>query len=217
VASGGPFPSLAQCQAACVPPAPEFLCNQTTHQCQPVTSGGSSLSTCQTACVAPPAPEFECNQITHQCQSVASGGPFPSLAQCQAACVPPPRTHYGDPFAGPCLSDEIATGIQNVPGEVCIPGCSVSYCPTDVPAGVTATPTCALSSSSGAKYCALICSPYVDLKSLRAGGAQCGGANCQPISGTGICTYESMVGTGSTVKDANNMKNFISMRYIKND
>ena len=85
---------------------------------------------------------------------------------------------------------KLEVSIQGVPGAVCTPVCTSGKCPTDVPSGVTATPTCALQdASSGAKYCALICSPSVDLKSLRAGDAQCGGATCQPISGTGICTY----------------------------
>merc|ERR1711871_193756 len=114
---------------------------------------------------------------------------IPSFAQPKA------QTHYGDPLSGPCESDEKNVSIQGVPGAVCTPACTGIFktkCPTDVPSGVTATPTCALQdASSGAKYCALICSPSVDLKSLRAGDAQCGSASCQPISGTGICTYTS--------------------------
>jgi hypothetical protein len=93
----------------------------------------------------------------------------------------------------PCESDEKNVSIQGVPGAVCTPECTgimKNKCPTDIPSGVTATPTCALQdASSGSKYCALICSPSVDLKSLRAGDAQCGAATCQAISGTGICTY----------------------------
>merc|ERR1712195_451663 len=62
-------------------------------------------------------------------------------------------------------------------------------CPTDLPAGVTAAPQCALKSSTGDKMCALICSATTDYFSLRAGDAMCGKATCQPIQGTGICTY----------------------------
>jgi hypothetical protein len=67
---------------------------------------------------------------------------------------------------------------------VCSPKCSGTTCPTDVPAGVTARPLCALQdASSGAKYCALICSPGND--------AQCGtNASCKSIQSVGICTYD---------------------------
>mmetsp|Transcript_33143 Transcript_33143/g.53813 ORF Transcript_33143/g.53813 Transcript_33143/m.53813 type:complete len:137 (-) Transcript_33143:167-577(-) len=94
-------------------------------------------------------------------------------------------THYGDPKAG-CESDEIAVQIQGVQGDFCTPACSlVKKCPTDVPEGVTAAPQCALSASSGGKYCALICSPS------SKDDAQCGtNASCKAISGVGICTYD---------------------------
>mmetsp|Transcript_5118 Transcript_5118/g.9756 ORF Transcript_5118/g.9756 Transcript_5118/m.9756 type:complete len:93 (+) Transcript_5118:302-580(+) len=82
-----------------------------------------------------------------------------------------------------CLSDEIAVQIQGITGDFCTSECSLfKACPTDVPMGVTASPMCALQdASSGAKYCALICSP---------GGSQCGEATCKSISGVGICTYD---------------------------
>merc|ERR1712072_1312264 len=67
--------------------------------------------------------------------------------------------------------------------------CASSSCPTDVPSGVTAAPQCALKSTTGDKKCALICSATTDEESLRAGDAMCGKATCQPIQGTGICTY----------------------------
>jgi hypothetical protein len=58
------------------------------------------------------------------------------------------------------------------------------FCPSDVPTGVTAKPQCALQdSSSGSKYCALICAPGND--------AQCGTtASCKSIQSVGICTYD---------------------------
>merc|ERR1712146_721674 len=68
-------------------------------------------------------------------------------------------THYGDPKAG-CESDEVAIQIQGVTGDFCSPKCSIlAACPSDLPEGVTAKPQCALSSSTGGKYCALICTP----------------------------------------------------------
>ena len=81
---------------------------------------------------------------------------------------------------------------MGVPGAVCAPSCTSAPCPTDVPDGVLAFPTCALQNpSNGDKYCALICSPSQNV--LRGGkmvnDAQCGGATCQPVQGTGICTY----------------------------
>merc|ERR1712072_1603577 len=93
-------------------------------------------------------------------------------------------SHYEDPKAG-CSSDEVDIQIQGVQGAVCSPAYTGTTCPTDVPTGVTATPTCALhDASSGKKYCALICSPS-------SNDAQCGtNASCKSIQGTGICTYD---------------------------
>merc|ERR1719409_1028292 len=99
-------------------------------------------------------------------------------------------THYGDP-AGGCMSDEEPVQIQGISGDMCTPKCTGTTCPSDVPSGVTATPTCALQTTSGDKYCALLCSPSTDEESLRAGDAQCGtNASCKAISGVGICTYD---------------------------
>jgi len=95
-------------------------------------------------------------------------------------------THYGDPKTG-CEKDEQSVQVQGVPGDFCSPKCKNSSCPSDVPTGVTANPTCALQSPTGAKYCALICTP----SALRGNGAngECGTGSCQSIQGTGLCTY----------------------------
>merc|ERR1711924_492433 len=84
--------------------------------------------------------------------------------------------------------------IQGIQGDFCSPACTGIFkmtCPKDVPAGVTATPQCALSdASSGAKYCALICSPTEEIADQKAADAQCGtNASCKAIQGVGICTY----------------------------
>merc|ERR1712139_427803 len=95
-------------------------------------------------------------------------------------------THYGDPKGG-CESDEQAIQVQGVPGDFCSPPCSGTTCPSDVPSGDTATPQCALQSTTGAKYCALICTP----SALQTNGSngECGTGTCQAVQGTGICTY----------------------------
>merc|ERR1719454_1369868 len=98
------------------------------------------------------------------------------------------QTHYGDPASG-CMSDEQPVKVQGLSGDFCAPDCKSAACPTDVPAGVTAKPQCALQSTTGDKKCALICSPSTDEASLRAGDAQCGAATCSPIQSVGICTY----------------------------
>merc|ERR1712187_470834 len=88
-------------------------------------------------------------------------------------------THYGDPKTG-CESDEQAVRVQGIQGDFCSPPCSTSgSCPKDEPSGDTATPTCALKTTTGGKYCALICSKDSD----------CGTGSCQKIMGTGLCTY----------------------------
>jgi C1A family cysteine protease len=102
-------------------------------------------------------------------------------------------SHYEDPKPNGCQSDEQSIQIQGVQGDFCTPKCTgilKTKCPTDVPSGVTAKPQCALQDTSGNKYCALICSPSTDEKSLRAGDAQCGSATCKAIQGVGLCTYD---------------------------
>ena len=92
--------------------------------------------------------------------------------------------HYEDPNTG-CGADEKAFTIQGVAGEVCAPSCTSAACPTDVPAGVTAAPQCALQDQSGNKYCVLLCTPSVE-------DDQCGDkASCKSIQGAGVCTYDS--------------------------
>lgn len=98
--------------------------------------------------------------------------------------------HYGDPKNG-CESDEQAVQVQGVTGDFCSPKCTGSTCPTDIPAGVTAKPQCALQTPTGGKYCALICSPSLPITNQRVADAQCGtNASCKPISGVGLCTYD---------------------------
>merc|ERR1719421_1001035 len=110
---------------------------------------------------------------------------------------PAGTTHYGDPNTGACMSDEEAIQIQGVGGAVCSPACTGIFktkCPTDVPAGVTAAPQCALQdASTSSKYCALICSPTLPIRDQKLADSACGGSNlsCKPISGVGICTYDS--------------------------
>ena len=104
-------------------------------------------------------------------------------------------THYGDPASG-CESDEVSIKITGVKGDACVPKCTTTACPTDKPAGVTATPQCALKSSTGDKYCALICSPSVEMLKYpvfkRAADAQCGaGQSCKAIQTVGICTCDA--------------------------
>ena len=135
---------------------------------------------------------------TYSGPSGPSPGPSPGPAPGPApgptpGPAPAGKTHYGDPSKG-CMSDEQAVQITGVKGDFCAPDCASAACPTDVPAGVTAKPQCALKAGTGTdKKCALICSPAgkTDEASLRAGDAACGtGASCKAIQSTGICTYD---------------------------
>lgn len=96
--------------------------------------------------------------------------------------------HYDDPYKRKCEKDEIAIQITGILGEICSPQCTDDTppsCPTDVPSGVTATPQCALHSSSGLQYCCLVCDPNSTKTNV------CGkDASCKAISNTGICTYD---------------------------
>ena len=81
-----------------------------------------------------------------------------SLYKPLMAELAPQNGHYEAP---PCGSDEQSVQIQGVSGDFCSPQCATpgGSCPTDVPAGTTATPTCALVVGGGSAptYCALIC------------------------------------------------------------
>ena len=110
-------------------------------------------------------------------------------------------SHYGPPANG-CEPDEMKFQISGVPGDICAPKCTDGPCPTDMPDGVTAAPTCALKNpATGDKYCVLLCSPSTTTTAvttwLRAGVAagdgQCGEATCQPVQGAGVCTYGDRV------------------------
>merc|ERR1712086_122407 len=126
--------------------------------------------------------------------TAATPGPSPGPSPTPPGPSPTPgQTHYGDPYEHACESDEVNITITGIGGAFCSPKCTLGvFCAKDVPTGVTAKPQCALQSSSGgAKYCALICSPTTDEASLRAGDAQCSAnGSCKAISGTGVCTYD---------------------------
>jgi hypothetical protein len=105
-------------------------------------------------------------------------------------------THYGDPLAGPCMSDEQNITITGVAGSVCSPaatGILKKKCPTDTPAGCTIVPAAILQDQSGDQYCALECSPALPIKDQKLADSICGADNmsCKPISGLGICTYDA--------------------------
>jgi hypothetical protein len=106
----------------------------------------------------------------------------------------PTKTHYEDPKGG-CGSDEAEVTISGVGGDFCSPKCGLfKACPTDIPAGVTATPTCALQDPSHPlqKFCALICAPSLPILDQKAADAQCGAnASCKSVQlGVGVCTYD---------------------------
>jgi len=119
-------------------------------------------------------------------------GPSPSPPS-PSPPSPPATTHYEDPKGG-CRSDEIEITIQGVTGDFCTPKCGLfKPCPTDLPAGVTAQPQCALQdSSTNEKYCALICSATLPIVDQKVADAQCGtNASCKSVQlGVGICTYD---------------------------
>ncbi len=100
---------------------------------------------------------------------------------------PPPPPHYEDPHKKNCLPDENVLSVEGVPGEWCAPKCIyfLKPCPKNVPAGVTATPWCAIKSANvTGTSCALLCTP---------GDSSCGPtAQCHArpdLNGKGICTY----------------------------
>ena len=102
-------------------------------------------------------------------------------------------THYEAPTPSGCRADEGIIRLQGISGDFCAPRCSsASSCPSDVPAGVTATPQCVLQDASiHTRYCALVCDPS-------STDSQCGeGASCKSIQGSesGVCTYDDFMST----------------------
>ena len=90
-------------------------------------------------------------------------------------------THYGNPYVDNCQDGEVAVQIQDVPGAFCTSSCDPE-CPMDTPEGSTATPTCALQTTSGDRYCALICTPRHE--------NECGSGACHQVNPlVGVCTY----------------------------
>merc|ERR1740121_2746529 len=84
----------------------------------------------------------------------------------------------------PCLADEVEASVQGAGGDLCAPPCDGTTCPTDVPAGTTASPKCVLQDSgSGKMYCALACF-------LSSGCPS--GATCAHLGITGICVFPSV-------------------------
>ena len=94
--------------------------------------------------------------------------------------------HYGDPKDG-CASDDLGVDHRHHGRRLhaAVRGTTRS---TDVPAGVTATPVCALKDPTGKQYCILECTPSEN----KADGTNdaCGAATCKAIQGVGVCTYD---------------------------
>lgn len=91
----------------------------------------------------------------------------------------PSSSHYEEP---PCQSDEREVGVQGIPGVMCSRTCTNSQCPSDVPAGVSASTQCVLKDSQGDRYCALECSSDDDCDKRH-------GASCQILQSFGLCAY----------------------------
>jgi KDEL-tailed cysteine endopeptidase len=120
-------------------------------------------------------------------KAAAPSPPGPTPPAPSPPSPAPGTTHYGNPSSG-CESDEQAVEVQGVTGEICSPSCLAAACPTDVPAGTTVKPQCALQNPTGTmKLCTLICDPMGD-------DSQCGPATCEKDAqqpNIGICTYPS--------------------------
>ena len=96
--------------------------------------------------------------------------------------------HYGAP---PCLADEMMGSLPD--GKVmCAPQCAAltHKCAIDVPAGVSATPTCMFKGSDKKNYCGTLC--YYDKQCDVANGAVCDivGKN------VGTCAYPAPANGG---------------------
>ena len=95
-------------------------------------------------------------------------------------------THYQDPFTQACLPGELNLTVANLQGRWCSAACDkATACPLDVPANVTAKPSCEIHDPVGSgMHCALVC----------ASDVECGPTNasvCDQTFSPGICAYAS--------------------------
>lgn len=162
-----------------------------------ITATAFLVSTTAADDAAVPVLHFE--NLEHDSSSGFAGGAASILMMAESSSTGTNlQSHYGSPADG-CQPDEMKFQISGVPGDICAPQCTDTPCPTDLPDGVTAAPTCALKNpATGDKYCVLLCSPSAStgdnsMLSLRArvGDGQCGAATCQPVQGAGVCTYDA--------------------------
>uniref|UniRef100_A0A7S4LNI6 Uncharacterized protein n=1 Tax=Oxyrrhis marina TaxID=2969 RepID=A0A7S4LNI6_OXYMA len=117
------------------------------------------------------------------------GNPTPGPAPGPSPSGP----HYEKP---PCQAGEVKASVTGSTGSLCAPPCTSGTCPTDVPSGVTASPTCVLQDQSGNKYCALECAKDEECD-------KAGGSSCSILQGsTGVCTYPDSMGVLMTSSKA---------------
>lgn len=122
----------------------------------------------------------QCGMLMQPSYPVAGAAPGPTPPP---GPTPKPGGAYEDPYTTSCSSNEVNITISGVEGAICTPSCTTS-CP-EAPAGFSgANAQCALSSTSGGKYCALICSP-----SSASACDPSAMATCKSIQGVGVCTY----------------------------
>jgi hypothetical protein len=133
----------------------------------------------------------QCGIAKQPSYPTAGNGPGPQPPSPPSPTPTPPSppspssADYEDPNAGPCNQGEEAVQIQGVSGSFCSPSCASGPCPTNVPAGTTAQPQCALEVQGQTKptMCALICQQ----------SSKCpANASCKMVQGSiGLCTYDS--------------------------
>ena len=184
-ATGGQYKGSGQVDTT--PAAPG--CDPTQNTCEMWLPGtyNASILICEGECGDTKHPHAKLYDSANA-SFVITNGPAPPSPPSPPG---PPGSHYEDPNAGPCSTGEEAVQITGIKGSFCSPSCSPSSpCPTDVPDGATAKPTCALtkSGSSTPSACALICNPA---ENTLVGNPVCPTkASCKKIQTTGLCTYD---------------------------
>jgi len=130
------------------------------------------------------------SELASQPVGVAAPAPTPPTPAPPPTPQAPP--HYGDPADG-CLSDEVAIKYKIFDGDFCSPKCAnkTYVCPTNKPAGVTASPRCIVPDPAGYLRCGLLCAPSLAALKLdqKAADAMCGKATCKPVGDAGLCMY----------------------------
>lgn len=130
-----------------------------------------------------------CGILASASYPIVGGAPAPGPSPGPTPAPGPAGNVYEDCTSAACADNEQCVQIQGVDGSFCSPQCDASGMCPDAPTGVASGDhaECALQTTSGAKFCAIECTPSFTSQ------PSCGLPNmtCKRVQfGVGLCTYD---------------------------